>query len=105
MNGEFVLREIINDIRSVAIGTDGGFFIKPLSIDKAKILVAHINEMNKELVSRRALDEITLKTSAKLALALSSLEEIANSKFPVSGAKVDMLQERARELLDRINEF
>lgn len=99
---DIVLREIYVDVKAVAQGTDGDFFIKPLTVQKATLILEHVANLRSDIDKRKKMDNENIRMANKLAKALAGLEEISSSKFPNSGAKADILQDRANAILKDI---
>lgn len=99
---EQIIQSMVVELRTTNPGTDMDFFMKPLSKQQTEVLLVYIGEMKEELRNRRKFDQDNVTMAEKLGKALACLETIRDNKFPLTLAKVDLLQEMAGNYLKSI---
>lgn len=99
---EQIIQSMVVELRTTNPGTDMDFFMKPLSKQQTEVLLVYIGEMKEELRNRRKFDQDNVTMAEKFGKALACLENIRDNKFPLTLAKVDLLQEMAGNYLKSI---
>ena len=92
--GEALLREMYNEVKQAGKAGDSSYYLKPISATKAQSLLQHVAQMADQLEAYKKALDVHIKSTNKVEKASAEMEKICNMKFPESGAKIDLIQER-----------
>jgi hypothetical protein len=101
-DAERLIFELATEVRMVKEGTEGDLYTKPLNLERVANLLIYVAKLKEGVAARNSLEAEYKKISNKFGYSLDKLQQIRDSRFPESAAKVDLLQEMAGKTLDTI---
>ena len=91
---ETLLKEIYVEVKHAGQNGDSSYYIKPISAAKAQQLLQYVAQMGEQLEAYKKAIDVHIKSTVKVEAATQELEKLCTMKFPESGAKYDIIQER-----------
>lgn len=95
---EVLLKEIYIDVKQAGKNGDSGYYLKPISAAKAQTLLQYVAHLNGQLDAYKKSLDVHMPSTIKLQKAVEEIEKLCTLKFPESGAKADLIQERLVKL-------